>query len=242
MSIAAAFLAMVLSACNNNEQGIATSSTALQGSSQPQEKPKPSVKKPLRIEEIDFSKSPGVIRPAAFGYYFGLTKEQIEGAGIELETKNEDDTMAAVSTASAPIPWADAESYLLIFHEGKLLKITAIGKDITNDATGSEGKAKYKDLRDSLTEKYGKPSKSMHSVGNRLWDKADEFYQCLAYNGCGVWIDLWSGGDRTIAISLHGGGRRGEGFIKIIYEAQPEWDAAVDALNANKKLKTKKGL
>lgn len=242
VSIAAAFFMMALSACNNNEQGLPSSKAAPQGSIQPQEKQNPSLKKSVRVNEIDFSKSSGVSRPAAFGYYFGLTKEQIEGAGIELETKNEDGAMTIASTASAPIPWADAESYILSFYEGKLLKITVLGKNITNDSTGTEGKEKHKELRESLTEKYGKPSKSFHSVGNKLWNNADEFYQCLAYDGCGIWADFWFGNDRTIGVSLEGSGKRGSGFIKILYEAQPEWDAAIDALKTNKKLKTKNGL
>lgn len=240
--ISTAFFAIALSACNNKEQGISAVNTSPPGLNQSQEKKKPPPKKVVKVEEIDFSKLPGVIRPAAFGYYFGLTREQIEGAGIEIETKDQDNAITSATTISAPIPWADAETYALVFHEGKLLKITAFGKDITNDSTGSDGKAKFKELRESLTEKYGKPSKSLHSVGNRLWDKPDEFYQCLAYDGCGAWLDLWSSNDRTIGVSLKGGGRRGEGFITISYEAQPEWDTAVDAINANKKLKTKKGL
>ena len=100
IAFASAFIALTLSACNKNEHGIATSKTASQGPAQPQEMTKPSVKKTVKIEEIDFSKYPGVIKPAAFGYYFGLTKEQIESAGIELEIKNEDDTMATASTPS----------------------------------------------------------------------------------------------------------------------------------------------
>lgn len=242
LSIAAAFFALTLSACNNKEQDTATPKTTSHDSNQNQEQPKASARKTVRIEEIDFSKYPGVIKPAAFGYYFGLTKEQIEDSGIELYDEQESDTMASANTTSAPIPWADAEFYVLRFYKQKLLSISAVGKDITNDATGSEGRAKYKELRDSLTEKYGKASKSMHSVGNNLWKETDEFYQCLAYDGCGVWGDIWKGDEKEIVIELKGPGTRGKGYIVITYESKPEWRAAIDAQAAKNKIKTLKGL
>ena len=242
-SFALAALAVSLTACNNNQQGASQPTTTPQGSAQSQDSAKPPAKKPLRVEDVDFSKSPGVIRPAAFGYYFGLTKEQITGAGIALEnTYESDEGFFKARTASAPIPWDGAEFYALSFHNGKLLAVHAAGKDITNDSTGSEGKKKYQELLDSLTEKYGKPTTSGHIIGRELWKEADEFYQCLAYDGCGVWIDLWDGVDKKILIQLKGGGGRGKGYITIGYEAAPEWGAAVDAKDDKKRQDTKKGL
>lgn len=240
--IAAVILVFSLAACNKNESGTVTLGGATEVVPQENLKPNPSIKKNIKIEDIDFSKYPNATRPAAFGYYFGLTKDQIEKEGVKLEVKDEEDEIVTAFTTSAPLPWADAENYILFFYKEKLLKIVVLGVDINNDSNGAEGKSKYKELRDLLIEKYGKPSKSMQSVGNKLWDKSDEFYQCLGYDGCGIWTALWTGGDKLVNITLKSSGKRGEGFIKIVYEAQPEWDAAIDSINENKKIKTNKGL
>ena len=93
----------------------------------------------------------------------------------------------------------------------------------------------------ALTEKYGKPKSSYHNVGVRLFKDPDEFYQCLAYDGCGFWVDVFDLPDRAILLKLNGLSR-GTGFITLAYEAQPEWSKAMDQNTAEKMETTKKGL
>lgn len=82
-------LVAVLAGCSKQADVPQTASSATtqvaKSESQPTEPPKPALKKKVPVNEIDFAKYPGVIKPAAFGYYFGLTREQIHEAGIELE-------------------------------------------------------------------------------------------------------------------------------------------------------------
>lgn len=82
---------------------------------------------------------------------------------------------------------------------------------------------------------------SLSRSGIILYQNYDEFYQCLAYDGCGYWRDGFKSPDRYISIQLNGLGR-GKGYIYLEYEAQPEWDQAFDQNKADKKAVTKKGL
>ncbi len=205
----------------------------------------PSTKKKsvVDVNQINFSKYPGVIKPAAFGYFFGLTPKQIESAGISLEEKNsagQNGSIRVYTTSNAPSGWSNAEGYNLIFYKDQLLKIRAFGKDINADSSGSEGKKQFKELEDALIEKY-EESKRYHYSGNKLYQEKDEFYQCLAYDGCGSWVNIWEKPDRSIVLELHGSGR-GSGYIDITYEASPEWSQALEIIKTDEKLKTKQGL
>lgn len=238
------FMAAVIGCSKQSDVSQATTSAPAQvakAEAQPAEPPKPEPKKKVPVSEIDFSKHSGVIRQGAFGYYFGLTPEQIQAAGIELETFSTDGGIAAYQTVAAPLPWDGAEYYTLAFAKNSLVKIFAVGKTITGDSTGSDGKEAYKVLTTALIEKYGKPKRSIHKTGMRLYQNRDEFYQCLAYDGCGLWVDLFESHDRAILIQLKGL-RRGEGIIHLSYEARPEWEEALDQNRVAKKEATKKGL
>jgi hypothetical protein len=193
------------------------------------------------LNEIDFSKYAGVTKPAAFGYYFGLTPEQIQEAGIDLESQSSEGKFSVFKAASAPLAWHGTEDYRLFFFNNTLSSVKGVGRHITGDPTGSRGKDAYKELLTALTEKYGKPKSSYHKVGGRLFKDPHEFYQCLAYDGCGLWLDMFNLPDRTILLQLKGVGR-GTGFITLAYDAEPEWSNAMEQNNADKRETTKKGL
>ena len=194
------------------------------------------------FEQIDLSSFPGVIKPAAFGYYYGLTQEQIESVGIKLEVQSDEYGMVVAKASSAPIHWDDADFYYLFFIDGKLLKISAYGKNITDDPTGTKGKSVFEDFKSSLIEKYGKPSDDLRRVGLEVYKEVGEFYQCLSYVGCGYWATEWKTKDKIIGLELNGLDKRGSGYLKVIYEANPEYVLSLDTVKASKRLKTKKGL
>ena len=90
------------------------------------------------------------------------------------------------------------------------------------------GKKKYTNLKSQLTKKYGNPTVSFERVGGKLWDETDEFYQCLAYPGCGDYIAFFkSQSGASVVLELKGLGR-GKGYLRISYEG-PSWPDAVDA-------------
>lgn len=103
-----------------------------------------------------------------------------------------------------------------------------------DDIFGSEGKKKFAALKEGLIKKYGNPSNEMERVGLELWDEPDEFYQCLAYNGCGLWIAIFEHKEsgQNIVLSLKGL-RRGEGLIELTYEG-PMWSKVIYELEQRK--------
>lgn len=241
---AATLLFALIVGCDNNHAPIAESQNTTTPSNPPTQGINQNTK-PLKasktVDQIDFSNYPGAKTQAAFGYYFGLTINQIESSGIHIDIIEKQGPFVLTRTNSAPSPWVDAEAYTLVFYEGKLQLILGTGKTITEDSAGIKGKQKYKELNDALIAKYGKPKISQHSVGHAVWNESDEFYQCLSYDGCGAWESIWTGGEKSITLRLKGLGKRGVGFIEISYQS-PEMIAARNKSSDADKAKTSRGL
>lgn len=111
----------------------------------------------------------------------------------------------------------------------------------TNDPTGSAGKERFEALTSTLTEKYGKPSDKYQTVGNKLFKEYDEFYQCLANSGCGMWISIYAPVDKDISVELKGL-RRGSGYIVLTVESKPQWSNALDVFKTRKNSSDKEAL
>ena len=130
----------------------------------------------------------------------------------------------------SPKPFSKADFFQLLFVPNSgLQKVVMIGKDITDDLYGSSGKADYSKLKKALTKKYGDKFKSFEYIGLDLYDESDEFYQCLAYSGCGSHSSFWIDGlNGTIVLSLNGLSR-GKGFLKLVYESK-DWSRHLDEM------------
>ena len=74
-------------------------------------------------------------------------------------------------------------------------------EDITNDAFGSKGKEMYDDIKSKLKNKYGEPTENFEFVGLRLYDESDEFYQCLSYDGCGMWTSFFVDKEQVVFVA-----------------------------------------
>jgi hypothetical protein len=170
---------------------------------------------------------------ALFGLRWGMTLSGVKALGIVL-TKTEDERNFEIyKTSSLPKNISDVESYSVIFADGKLVKVLAESKIVTNDPSGSNGKERFKALRSLLSEKYGKPDIDHQVVGGKLFKEDDEFYECLAYNGCGLWVSVYESADKILSVELNGL-RHGSGFISITAEAKPQFLKAVEVHNSRK--------
>jgi len=173
---------------------------------------------------------------APFGFHWGESKQQITKQGVKLVGCNTDLSLTLCNTKKAIKSVSFGEAYQLLFDSRKgLQKIVMVSTNFTRDAAGLEGKALYEKIKNSLTKKYGEAdaNNSIQISGLNLYNENDEFYQCLAYEGCGSWITLWTpklGGN--VSISLEGISR-GVGFLKIGYESK-EWNDIIDHRNAIK--------
>ncbi len=160
--------------------------------------------------------------PEPFGLTWNMTETDLRGIGFSPAT--DDGDLSILTSVSAPKAWSKAESYFAVTYKGKLVKAGATSVNFTNDIYGSEGKAEFARLKALLTKKYGAPQSSYERIGGKLYDEADEFYQCLEYAGCGAYLATFEMVGGLIGLQLEGK-RRGEGYIRLLYES-PEFSIA----------------
>ncbi len=176
---------------------------------------------------------------APVGLTWGMTQAQAKSKGVKFEKCYEGEfATATICTTNNPLkPVSFSNVYLPVFIPGKgLQKLIIIGKDITGDIQGSEGKELYASIKAILTKKYGQPESEGEHFGLKLYDEYDEFYQCMAYAGCGAWVAFWmpSGGGYA-GVQLKGISR-GKGYVEVTYESK-EWSGIIDANNQRKAAK-----
>lgn len=174
---------------------------------------------------------------APFGLDWGKSIGEIEAEGVSCKGKVKDGRFTICRADKLPKNISISEQYALYFDEKfNLQKVVMVSKGITEDIYGLEGKEKYSDLKLKLTKKYGAPTDSLEYTGGELWDESDEFYQCLAYSGCGLYTSIFkSQSGENVSLVLRGIDR-GTGYIMITYEG-PSWSESVDAYE-NKKSKS----
>lgn len=170
---------------------------------------------------------------ALFGLKWGMTVSEVKAASSNLSKLRGERNLETYKASSVPKPLSDVEAYMFIFADGKLVKMWAVGKDIVGDPTGSIGKERFEALRGALNDKYGKPTQNYQSIGNKLFKEYDEFYQCLAYSGCGMWVSVFETPDKAIIVELKGL-RRGTGYLEVTSESKPQWSNALDVFNSRK--------
>ena len=173
---------------------------------------------------------------AMFGLTWGMSPEQVKASGVVLEEKFRQHNFSVFRTERLPKNLNDAKFYVLIFDESLgLCKVVMTGTTIKNDPYGMSGKQRFEELEKILTEKYHQQPMSSKTIGIKLWDDPDEFYQCLAYDGCGLWGSVFLTDTKYIGLKLEGI-ERGMGYIEITVEAEAEWK---QALEKKEKLQTR---
>jgi hypothetical protein len=166
---------------------------------------------------------------APFGLKWGQTKKELTAKKVNLTDCSTSQKITSCKTINPVKGVSFGELYMLFIDDDKgLQKITMISKDITSDISGSEGKALYGKVKKSLTKKYSTATEYEY-IGRKLYDEYDEFYQCLAYDGCGNWIALWEVNNGGNAIVQLKGLKRGKGYLTLTYESK-EWSGIIDSL------------
>ena len=175
---------------------------------------------------------------------WGQTQSELKRSGLSIrDCKISGDVEYCLASGhDKPISFAEAY-YLYFLPSYGLQKVLVIGKDITGDVYGSEGKGTYSKVKDSLIRKYPEADGYEHSsfeyTGNKLYKESDEFYQCLKYDGCGSWQTFISGAnniDLGYFIVAIKGSSRGTGYINLTYES-PNWGKYLDEMNDKKSAK-----
>lgn len=172
---------------------------------------------------------------APLGLTWGMTKSQLESAGVKYKCEIAHSADYCY-TKNPPAPLSFGDVYALVFIKNiELQSILIYGKNITNDSYGDNGKKQYDSLKSILIKKYGQPTSNTDFIGVKLYDRSDEFYQCLAYDGCGLWGTVWKTDTLSILLQLDGISR-GKGYIRINYETK----AFLESLDSDKQQNMKK--
>lgn len=162
------------------------------------------------------------IFPAPFGLEWGMTQNQLSSLGVTMVGCTQGSVFTTCTAKSLPKDLPDVHLYALLFSPPHgLVKVAYLSNDITGDIYGTQGKKRYAELKSKLTAKYGYPD-SYENSGQRLYKEADEFYQCLRYDGCGSWKSFYNTQKTrgTIVVALEiVPVRRGIGFIQVGYES-----------------------
>lgn len=158
---------------------------------------------------------------APLGLTWGDTIHKLRSKGVSLNNcRYFESHLIICDTTNPPRKISFAENYGLIFHKSLgLQKVVVIGKNFTRDLSGSDGKKLYNVVKKNLMRKYGSPKHS-EITGLKLYKESDEFYQCLDYAGCGLWMSIWSpqeGGAVMITIKPL---KRGVGFLQMVYDSK----------------------
>lgn len=165
---------------------------------------------------------------APFGLDWGMQISDLTARDIPIQSQTKSGNLTVVTVRQTPQMLENTYLVNLLFdNERGLVKVRWLSNDIEGDATGKLGRQKYTAVRRFVVEGYGEPSDEALVVGARLFDQDDEFYQCLRYEGCGVWSAIWeqepTGG---ILLSIEGLGA-GKGFVQVDFESEG-WKAAIE--------------
>jgi hypothetical protein len=165
---------------------------------------------------------------AMFGLSWGMTPEQVTAAGTLMKKEKHLINTTIYSADALPMNMNQADYYILYFGDDEgLAKIIVLTKKITGDIYGTDGKDRFNDIVEILDKKYTR--KDVHNyIGLTTYKKDNEFYQCLAYDGCGYWAAEHTAEDRYINTELLGISR-GVGRIRLLVEWVPVWGNIVDA-------------
>ncbi|OCG27628.1 hypothetical protein A9G45_06435 [Gilliamella sp. HK2] len=175
---------------------------------------------------------------APLGLKWGMTVAELESkAGAVLEPTQIDENVSIYSLKSPPMALPKFTEYFVLVHKDLGAMKIIMNEKITSDIYGTKGKKEYFKYKEALTNKFGKPDKSLESVGLKLYKDSDEFYQCLKYEGCGYYASVF--GDH-LSLQLEGI-ERGKGNLSIVYESELFTKYKADKENENKN-KIKNGL
>jgi hypothetical protein len=155
---------------------------------------------------------------APLGLKWGMKISEVSCTPLSQEAN-----LTVCDIKNPPKKMADAFSYMLVFDEDEgLQKIMILTDDIEGDVYGFKGKEAYDKYKKALQRKYGKPTSTYEYTGQKLYDQADEFYECLRYTGCGSYTAFYEKAGTVVLLALKGD-RRGSGYINIAIES-PRWE------------------
>jgi hypothetical protein len=169
---------------------------------------------------------PAFAEEAPFGLRWGATFEELKGRGISGDVTEDDGQMRIVQIATLPEAPGSTEFVRLgVDRRYGLQRILWVSKDLGDDPTGKKGVALYKTMKRSLSDQFGEPRSADEEIGESGDFGPNAFYQCLAEDGCGVFVTLWRTADTDGRLRLIGT-KAGKGWLEAVFIG-PDWSDIV---------------
>lgn len=181
------------------------------------------------------SQTAGVLGQAEgpLGLTWGNSVSELRASGVELKDVREmNDFGKSYLASNLPRALSDQTTTVLSFgHDDKLWRIVLLGRAVDNNPAGYALKQRYEELKQTLEEKYGKPT-TYHSVGDSFCAKDENFLYCI-HSGKRFWTSSFSANQTlSIELSIHASSSS-TGQWRIIFEelnGRLRYDGAKKAL------------
>jgi hypothetical protein len=174
---------------------------------------------------------------APFGLVWGQSESQVRALGVVLKEYQSKDYGKSFFATELPRALADQETAILSFgHDDKLWRIVAIGRANDRDPMGGSVKSRYNELREVLTEKYGRPT-SVHRLGDSIYAEAEYFLSGIR-QGKSFWYSSFEASSNVSAELAITASDSSTSRWRIIFEEKN----LRRAFDASKKLQEKKVL
>jgi hypothetical protein len=159
------------------------------------------------------------VTDAPFGLSWGASVEESKSSGVELKGAPTADYGDTYVSTKLPRAVADQDQTFLSFgHNDKLWRIIVIGRATPNDPHGGSIKARYQELVEVLTERYGK-GRSYHVLGDSIFSQSQYFLAGIR-DGKSTWYTNFDTPEVQVQIGILA--ESGDtGRWRIIYEYKP---------------------
>ncbi len=169
---------------------------------------------------------PAFADDAPFGLRWGANIEELKSRGFAGDVQQDDGQLQFYLTSKL----SNAPSYsdfarLGVDRQRGLQRILWVSKEVTDDPAGQKGLDLYKSMKQTLTDKYGDPKSSDEEFAGSRDHGPNSFYQCLAEDGCGVFVTVWRGIGTDVRLRLLGTAT-GKGRLEVVFLG-PDWNDIV---------------
>lgn len=156
-------------------------------------------------------------KSSAFGLTFGTSYKEVSKT-VTLERVATEGKFIQYGTKKVPKGVSGAQLYSLVFYDGRLVKISAVGENYEGDSSGTAGIADYLKFKALLSKKY-KLKVSYEYTGRLVFKEPSEFWECIRYKdgACGAYMAFFTGDGANVMLRLRA--VKHTGFYEIMYES-----------------------
>lgn len=171
---------------------------------------------------------------APYGLHWGETAQDITDRGLSIEAVEGDGKSKLYVARGLRMAPPDTGLVRIVINEKHgLQRITWISKPIEDDLYGTKGRKAYQDRIAAFNRDFGRPHVTTEEIGVSVYTAPDQFYACLATDGCGIFMSKWLGDDEEILLRLVADAPT-RGRLEIIYDG-PDWDDILSERRAKPK-------